>query len=167
MSMPQIFPFQLKLDVKECHFRLDIVVSSNPINFINAHSLHLTSTRITMRNDKDEWITAYNCGKPKMEFHSRLVLAEKGTFEAWTLPHKMCPRKQTTEPKLVILVYFFSGEVTSYTDTNYCILIMLKVCRSVFYGPPCILRAILAKILRIKMINLWIKMRHSTPYQEH
>ena len=45
MSRPQFFPFQLKLDVKECHFRLAIVVSSNPINFINAHSLHLTSTR--------------------------------------------------------------------------------------------------------------------------
>ena len=36
----------------------------------------------------------------------------------------MCPRKQTTEPNLVILVSFFSGEVTSYTDTmiasTYC-----------------------------------------------
>ena len=50
----------------------------------------------------------------------------------------MCPRKQTTEPKLLILVSFFSGEVTSYTNTNYCILIILEVCRSVFYGPPCI-----------------------------
>ena len=32
----------------------------------------------------------------------------------------MCPRKQTTEPNLLILVSFFSGEVTSYTDTSYC-----------------------------------------------
>ena len=48
----------------------------------------------------------------------------------------MCPRTQTTEPKLPILVSFFSGEVTSYTDTNYCILIVVEVCRSVFfYGP--------------------------------
>ena len=70
--------------------------------------------------------------------HSRLVLAEKGKFEASTLLHKMFPRKQTTDPKLMILVSFFSGEVTSYTDTNYCIPIMLEVCRSVFYGPPCI-----------------------------
>ena len=30
----------------------------------------------------------------------------------------MCPRKQTTELKLLILVLFFSGEVTSYTDTD-------------------------------------------------
>ena len=32
----------------------------------------------------------------------------------------MCPRKQTTEPKLLILVSFCSGEVTSYTDISYC-----------------------------------------------
>ena len=48
----------------------------------------------------------------------------------------MFPRKQTTDPKLMILVSFFSGEVTSYTDTNYCIPIMLEVCRSVFMGHP-------------------------------
>ena len=50
----------------------------------------------------------------------------------------MFPRKQTAEPKLLILVSFFSGEVTSCTDTNYCIPVLLEVCRSVFYGPPCI-----------------------------
>ena len=52
----------------------------------------------------------------------------------------MCPRKQTTEPKLLILVSFFSGEVTSYTDPtcSYCIHILWEVFRSVFYGPPCI-----------------------------
>ena len=54
--------------------------------------------------------------------HSALVLAEKGTFWASTLSHKLLPRKQTTESKLLILVSFFSGEVTSYTDTSYCIL---------------------------------------------
>ena len=48
----------------------------------------------------------------------------------------MCPRKQTTEPKLLFLVSFFSGEDTSYTDTSYCIHILWEVCRSVFYGPP-------------------------------
>ena len=59
-------------------------------------------------------------------------------MRASTLPHKMCPRKQTTEPKLLILVSFFSGEVTSYTDTSYCIHILWEVSRSVFSGPPCI-----------------------------
>ena len=60
-----------------------------------------------MRIDKVEWITAHNCGKPKMEFihvYSLSWNCEKGKFEASTLPHNMCPRKQTTEPKLLILV---------------------------------------------------------------
>ena len=57
---------------------------------------------------------------------------------ASTLSHKMCPRKQTTEPKLLILVSFLSREVTSYTDTSYCIHTLLEVCCSIFYGPPCI-----------------------------
>ena len=52
----------------------------------------------------------------------------------------MCPRKQTTEPKLLILVSFFSGEVIPYTDTTYSIHILCEVCRSVFYGPPCIVK---------------------------
>ena len=33
------------------------------------------------------------------------------------MPHKMCPRKQTTES-------FLSGEVTPYTDISYCIHIL-------------------------------------------
>ena len=45
-------------------FRLATVVSSNPLNFINAHSLH-QKPLLTMRIDKVKWITAHNCGKPK------------------------------------------------------------------------------------------------------
>ena len=45
----------------------------------------------------------------------------------------MCPRKQTTEPKLLILVSFFSGEVTSCTDTSYSIHILWEVSRFVFF----------------------------------
>ena len=63
-------------------------------------------------------------------------LAEKGKFWASTLFHKMCPRKQTTEPKLLILISFFSGEDTSSTDTCYGIRIFWEVCRSVFLGHP-------------------------------
>ena len=70
-----------------------------------------------------------------MTFFSALVEAEKGNFWASTLSHKMCPRKQTTEPKFVS---FFSGEVTTYTDTSYCIHILWEVSRSIFSGPPCI-----------------------------
>ena len=44
-----------------------------------------------------------------------------------------------TEPKLLILVSFFSREVTSYNVvTSYCIHRLWEVCLSVFYGPPCI-----------------------------
>ena len=70
-----------------------------------------------MHIDKVEWITAHNCGKPKWNSF-KSSLSWKGNFEASTLPHKMCPRKQNAEPNLMILVSFFSGEVTSYTDTN-------------------------------------------------
>ena len=72
--------------------------------------------------------------------HSGLVKAEKGTFWNSTLSHKMCPRNQTTEPKLLTLESFFSGEVTSYTDTSHCIHISWEVCRSGFYGSPCLNR---------------------------
>ena len=70
--------------------------------------------------------------------YSALVYAEKEKFWASTLPHKMCPRKQTTKPELLILVSFFLGEVTSYTDTSYFIHILWEVSRSVLFGPPCI-----------------------------
>ena len=50
----------------------------------------------------------------------------------------MCPRKQTTEWKMMIMVSFFSGEDASSTDTSYCIHILWKlhVCCSVFIGHP-------------------------------
>ena len=68
--------------------------------------------------------------------HSALVQAEREKIGASTLPHQMCPRKQTTEPKWLILVSFFLGEVTSYIDTSYCIHVLWEVSRSVFSGPP-------------------------------
>ena len=82
--------------------------------------------------DKVKWITARRCGKQKWHsmIHSGLVQAEKGKVWNSTLPHKMCPRKQTTEPKLLILVSFFS-EDTYYTDTSHCIHLLWEVCRSV------------------------------------
>ena len=49
-------------------FRLAIVVSSNPINLINAHSLYYIETRSwTMRIDNVKWITAHSCGKQKWQ----------------------------------------------------------------------------------------------------
>ena len=48
-------------------FRLAIVVSSNTINFINAHYF-TWNPHVAMRTDKVERITAHNCGKPKLAF---------------------------------------------------------------------------------------------------
>ena len=61
------------------------------------------------------------------DFLSSLVLTDKGKVWTSTLSYKMCPRKQTTEPKLLILVSVFSGEDTSSTDTSYCIPILWEV----------------------------------------
>ena len=58
-----------------------------------------------MRIEKAEWITAHNCGKPKWHSFTH-TLSWKEKFGASTLSHKMCPRKQTTEPKLLILVSY-------------------------------------------------------------
>ena len=44
------------------------------------------------------------------EIHSLLVSVEKGKFGASTLSHKIWYRKQTIEPKWLILVYFFFSE---------------------------------------------------------
>ena len=65
-------------------------------------------------------ITAPSCSKQKC--HS--LASEKGKFWNSTLPHKMCPRKQTTLPKLLILVSFFSEVTLLYTDTSYYIHVL-------------------------------------------
>ena len=67
MSRPQSFPIQLKLDVRELHVWLAIVISSNPYQctFFIVYTLY---PLVTMRIDKGEWITADNYGQQKMEF---------------------------------------------------------------------------------------------------
>ena len=67
--------------------------------------------------------------------YSRLALAEKGKFRGLDI---VSQKKTTTEPKLLILASFFSGGVTSYNDTSYCIHILWEVCCSISSGPPCI-----------------------------
>ena len=94
---PQNFPFQLMLYMNESHFGLP-VVSSNPINSDNVHSLHHI-----MAIDKVIWINAHNCGRPKWHSFTSSI-SWNGKFWASTLSDKMRPRKQTTEPKLLILV---------------------------------------------------------------
>ena len=73
-------------------FRLAIVVSSNPSNFVNAHCYERVS------------------GVKNAHLIKLIGLLLKTKY---------------TEPKLLILVSFFSGEVISYTDTSYCINIII------------------------------------------
>ena len=85
-------------------FRLGTVLSSNPIRL--TLSMHILYTRLPALNNA----TMLN-GLLLTTVASRNFIPtefkEKGTFGVLTLSHKMCPRKQTAEPKLVILVSFF------------------------------------------------------------
>ena len=90
-----------------------------------------------MRIDKVKWITARSCGKPK--WHSFASCSGwKGEILELDIASQNVPyRKQDTEPKLLILVSLFSGEVTSYTDTSYCIHILWEVYAFPFFmGHP-------------------------------
>ena len=102
MLMSKVSPFQLKLGLNECHFGLPQLWT---VIHLTLSMCIFTSRLLVLRMhiDKVYWITAHNYGKPK--WHS--FTAEKGTFWASTLSHKMCPRKQTTELNLLILVSFF------------------------------------------------------------
>ena len=63
-------------------FRLAIVVSSNPVNLINAHSFITLETRLwTMRIDKVKWITARSCGKPKCHSYASTLGWKGKIFE--------------------------------------------------------------------------------------
>ena len=130
MSRPKFFPFQLKLCVNECHSGLPQFWAV--IQLIAMRIFYIYYPILTRRIDKVKWITAHNGGKPKW-YSFTPNLSWKETMWVLTLSHKMCPRKQTTEPKLVIMVSLFSGEVTSSTDTSYCIHILWEVCLSVFF----------------------------------
>ena len=50
----------------------------------------------------------------------------------------MCPRIYWTKIDHASSYHILSGEDTSSTNINHCILILLEVCRSVCIGPPCI-----------------------------
>ena len=99
-------------------FKMMILYSSEQKSIQLCQCIFLHELVQRMHIDKVNWITAHNYGKPK--YHSFTPsLSWKGNFGASTLSHKMCPRKQTTDPNLLILVSFFSED-------------------SVFIGPPCI-----------------------------
>ena len=101
--------------------------------------LYTRNQLVTMRIDKLKWITAHNCGKPKwhsftpsLNWNGKIV----GPRHCLT---KCALENKTTGPKLLIFASIFSGEVTTYTDTSYCIHILWEVYAvPFFYGPPCI-----------------------------
>ena len=127
------FPFQPELDANECHhyFACHSCEQSMRIVHERVSSMRIAHYRI----DQVNLITVHNYMASRNGIYSAL---KRIFFLASTLPHKMCPRKQTTEQKLIILVSFFSGDVTSYTDPSYYIHILREVSSSVFSGPPCI-----------------------------
>ena len=117
MLRPKILPFQLELRVNECHFGLPQLWAI--IQFTLSMQILYTRNRLlTMHIDKVKKESLLTTVASRNGINSLLVYAEKGKFWVLTMSHKMCPRKQTTEPKLVILVSFCSGEVTSYTGTS-------------------------------------------------
>ena len=76
-----------------------------------------------MRIDKVRWLTAHNCVQPKLHSFTSSLKLKRGQFCVLILSHNICHRKQTTEPKFVILVSFFSEDI-SYTDISYWIRIV-------------------------------------------
>ena len=94
----QNFPFQLKLGVNECHFSLPYSWKQKSIQLRQCWCKECTLIKLI-------WLLLTTMAS-RNDIHSRLVWAEKGTFGASTLSRKMCHRKQTTEPKLLILVSF-------------------------------------------------------------
>ena len=92
-------------------FRLAIIVSCNPFNFVNVCSLQRTLWCKEYALTKLNGLLLTNtCMASRNDIYSSSILAEKKTFWALTLSQKMCCRKQFTEQKLLILVSFFSGE---------------------------------------------------------
>ena len=86
-------------------FRLAIVVSSNPINFINVHFfLHQQPMRIKMRIGEVEWIIAHNCGKQKRESFKPKFSWKWEILDIDIVSQNVPYGKQTTESKLRIVV---------------------------------------------------------------
>ena len=140
MSGSKTVPFQPKLDANEWHFCLPQLRAVINLTL----SMRIVHQRVSivwgMRIDQVNWITAHNYGEPKWHFFSPSLSwkAKKKKMGLDIASQNVPYRKQTTEQKLLILVSFCSGEVTSYTDISYCIHILWEVSRSVFSGPLCI-----------------------------
>ena len=100
------FPSQLKLGVNECNFGLSQLWAKSHSTLLMRISKRAGCwcKECTLIKLIGLWLTTMTS---QNDIHSHLVLSEKENFWALTLSHKMCPRKQTTEPKLLILVSIF------------------------------------------------------------
>ena len=112
---------------------------------------YTSSPLVTIPIDKVKWITFHNCGNPKWHSFKSSFSWIENILDLDIVITNKCPSKQTTEPKLLILVSFFSGEDTSFNDTCYCNQILWVICWTVLIGPPC--TCILS--LRLTSQHLW------------
>ena len=95
------FPSQLKLGVNECHFGLSQLWAKSHSTLLMRISKRAGCwcKECTLIKLIGLWLTTMTS---QNDIHSHLVLSEKENFWASTLSHKMCPRKQTTEPNFYL-----------------------------------------------------------------
>ena len=91
-------------------FRLAKVVSSNPIIFINVHSLHQQPARLKMCIDKVEWISAHNYDKPKWHSCTPSFSWKGKILDLDIVSQNVLHRKQTTNQNCWSW-YHFSQEI--------------------------------------------------------
>ena len=99
------------------------------------------------------------------------LLAEKLKFFNSTWSAIMCSRIRTPRPKLLILLSFFLGEDTRSTDTSFYIPQLPEVCRSVIFGPPCIIEFLKFLVFWsvkfvIKKAISWVLYEHKDMYRQ-
>ena len=139
MSRPQFFPIQLKLDVKEWHFCLAIGISSNPINFINAHPLHSTSPRNHAHWQR--WMDySWQLWLAENGIYSPLVKAERENFRPRHSLTKCSLEDKLLNQKNCWSWYNFSQEKLPHTLIPIITFLYCWKYYAVpfFYGPPCI-----------------------------
>ena len=102
----QTFPFSAQTRTGWMPFRFAIVVSNNPINFTNVHSLmHHKPATVTMHIGKVKCITAHNCDKPKWHSSSP-SLSWKGKMLGLDIVSQSVPKKTIYWTKIANLVSY-------------------------------------------------------------
>ena len=95
-----------------------------------------------MRIDKVKWITAHNCGKPKLHSFTP-SLSWKGKIVSFDIVSQKCALgNKLSWTKIADLGIIFFRR--SYLIHLYQLLHpqLWEVCRSVFFGPPCIFQCV-------------------------